>query len=386
MTALLAPFTGFVPTASYAHRIVGPPSSMLTSEQKDASRLDDLSFRHVVGRSARANYTEGQNWLARCHELEALQPVDSSVLIHRLTRGEFTATGLIADVSLAAYDNGLVKPHEATIAKTEGKMLDYMQSTRIFGNPVALAHRDQPDIAFSLTNHTQRTADIAFETIDGTKHSLWVIGGDHANTLCARFNDVLYVTDGHHRLAAASTLATSEGRPNAHIPAGVFAESELQVWAFARTITDETVVPADILSALHDRFDLEESDLDVPRPMASTEIGVRVDGRSFRLMIPAALIPTDSYDRLDVNLLQNLLLEPLFGVANPRTDERLSFTADTGDHAHDPDTHHAWFMPHRTSVRDVMMVADSGRAMPPKSTYFLPKLPSGIVIRPVDTD
>jgi len=73
-------------------------------------------------------------------------------------------------------------------------------------------------------------------------------------------------------------------------------------------------------------------------------------------------------------------------VTNPRTDSRLSFIADTADDAHNPDSYDAWFLPYPTSVRDVMMVADTGRAMPPKSTYFLPKLPSGLVIRPIDTD
>jgi uncharacterized protein (DUF1015 family) len=386
MTSLLTPFTGFIPSAAHAHRIVGPPSSMLSSEQKNASRLDDLSFRHVVGRGAGAHHAQAMDWLQRCRDLDALRPVDSSVIIHRLTRGAFIATGLIADVSLAAFDTGLVKRHETTIAKSERKMLKYMKSTRIFGNPVALAHYDHPEVAVSLASHTQRDADITFVAIDGMQHSLWVVAGDDAVNLCANFSDVLYITDGHHRLAAASALAAAEDRSDPHIPAGLFAENELKVWAFARAIKDQHVNTADIVNALREKFGLEESSLEVPRPTARQQVGVRIDDRSFVLTIPAALIPADPYDRLDVNLLQNLILEPLFGVTNPRTDSRLSFIADTADDAHDPDSYEAWFLPYPTSVRDVMMVADTGRAMPPKSTYFLPKLPSGLVIRPIDTD
>lgn len=386
MTSLLAPFTGFIPSAEHAPRIVGPPTSMISPEQKNASAGDELSFRHRVGRGARAPHSEAMKWLERCLALDALEPVDSAVIVHRLVRGDFTATGLIADVSLAAYDAGRIKRHEATIAKTERKMLDYMRSTRIFGNPVALAHLDHPDIAASLAAHANQPAKTVFESIDGTQHSLWVVSGDDARALCDSFSDVLYITDGHHRLAAASLLATAEGRPDPYLPAGLFAESELLLWAYARAIRDERLAAGDVLGALGRRFDLEESDRNVPRPHAPNEVGVRIDGRSFVLTIPDEMIPTDVYDRLAVNLLRDLVMIPAFGPMDPRTDPRLSFIADTGDAAHDPDSFDAWFLPYPTSVREVMAVADSGRTMPPKSTFFMPKLPSGLAVRLVDTD
>ena len=381
MTALLEPFTGFIPSADYAPRIVGPPRSMLSPDQLKASGLDELSFRHAVGRGASASHTEAMNWLHRCYELDALLPVESAVIVHRLRQGQFTAIGLIADVSLTAYDTGLIKRHETTIAKTERKMVKYMQTTRIFGNPVALAHHEHPEVAVSIERHAQRPADVAFEAIDGTHHSLWVVSGDDARELCNSFSDVLYITDGHHRLAAASSLAATDGVPNPHLPAGLFSANELRLRAFARAISDTAAASTDILSALNERFELEESDQLVPRPTTAHQIGVRIRSRSFMLTIPGDLIPADAYDRLDVNLLQDLVLEPLFGVTNPRTDDRLHFIADTSDDAHDGDSYDAWFLPHLTSARDVMMVADAGRAMPPKSTYFMPKLPSGLVIR-----
>jgi uncharacterized protein (DUF1015 family) len=358
---------------------------MLSRDQKKASRNDELSFRHMVGRGAGAGRTKAMNWLHRCIDLGALQPIDSAVVVHRLTRGDFSATGLIADVSLTAYDTGLVKRHETTIAKTQRKMLAYMESTRIFGNPVALAHRSRPDLAISLRHHSRHSADVTFTAIDGAEHSLWVVTGDDAQTMCDSFSDVLYITDGHHRLAAASALAEAEGRSNPHLPAAFFAEDELTIGAFARVIDDQDVVATDVLALLDERFDLQEVTQKVARPGTPQQMGVRIDGRSFLLTIPRAAVPTDTYDRLDVNLLQDLVLEPLFGVTNPRTDRRLRFVADTSAD-HDVDSCAAWFLPYPTSVPDVMLVADTGRAMPPKSTYFLPKVPSGLVIRPVDAD
>ena len=385
MTPLLVPFTGFVPTADFAHRIVGPPSSMLTEQQKEASRDDELSFRNRVGRGASAPLETAMRWLERCHELHALRPIDESVIVHSTTRGDVTAIGLIADVSLAAYDDGLVKKHEATIAKTERKMVDYMGSTRVFGNPVALAHRSKADVASTLAQHSQGDADITFDAADGSRHSLWIVGGGDAVALCESFTDELYITDGHHRLAGAATLARTEGRTDAHIPAGLFAEDELVVWAFSRAITDASVDAASVRDALATAFALDESEERVPRPTSPGQIGVRLDGQSYLLTIPPAQMPADRYARLDVNLLQTLILEPLFGVTDARTDNRLSFVADTGDEAHDVDGFDAWFLPYATSVDDVMTVADMGNTMPPKSTFFLPKMPSGLVIRPVDS-
>lgn len=386
MSSLLRPFTGFVPSAEYARRVVGPPSSMLTREQKMASSDDELSFRHVVGRGANAPFEQAMQWLELCKDLGALQPVADAVLVHRIERGPFRATGMLADVLLDAYDDGLIKRHEATIAKTQRKMVSYMESTRIFGNPVALAHRSLPDVSTLLDAHTQDGADVTFEAIDGATHSLWVVPGSQAQQLCDLIDDQLYITDGHHRLAAAAWLASNEGRSDASLPAAVFDEDELVLGAYARSVVDDSVDRADLIELLSTRFAMREVADPIPRPLVAHEIAVRIAQRSFLLTIPPELIPSDVYDQLDVTLLQDLILEPMFGITDPRTDRRLGFAADTTGVQHDVDACTAWFLPFPTSVPDVMAVADSGRAMPPKSTYFLPKVPSGLLVRPVDAD
>lgn len=357
---------------------------MLSPEQRNAPRDDELSFRHMVGRGARSDYTDAMNWLDRSREIGGLLPVESAVLVHRLEREDFSAIGFIADVSLDAYDRGGIKKHEATIAKTQDKMVDYMQSTRLFGNPVALAYRDRPELAQLLDHYSQGAPDLAFESIDRTRHAVWVVGGEDARTVCDGFADMIYITDGHHRLAAAAALAAEEGRSNAYLPAALFAESELTLGAFARAIDDESVVAEDVLDSLRQRFELRQVDQAIPRPAVPHEIGVRIDDRSFLLTIPEDSVPGDTYESLDVNLLQDLVLEPLFGVTDPRADHRVRFVADTADSDHDVGPDAVWFLPYPAPVSDVMIVADSGRAMPPKSTYFMPKVPSGLVIRRVD--
>jgi uncharacterized protein (DUF1015 family) len=386
MPPLVRPFTGFVPNAQFASRVVGPARALLAPELRNAGVDDPLSFRHVVGRSAGPPLDVAVAWVKHAQEIGALNPVVDAVIVHSAQREGARAVGVLADVSLDAYGDGNIKLHEKTIAKTEGKMVDYMASTRIYGNPVALAHRGDATLAALLARHVERAVDTEFATIDGTLHRLWIVTGDDAAALCDRFDGDLYIADGHHRLAAASVLAANEGRSGDYVPAGLYAEHECVVKAFARGIRDAPIVGDELIEKLSAEFELTELDEAVPRPMAQHTFGVRIADRSFLLTVPDELIEGDVYDRLDVNLLQHLILEPLFGIDNPRSDQRLDVIADVGPDAEHPERYDAWFLPYPTSVGEVMDVADMGRTMPPKSTFFQPKVPGGILVRPIDSD
>ena len=385
MTALLEPFTGFIPAPDLAHRIVGPPVSMLSPDDREAARLDPLSFRHVLGRGAGSSFEEAQEWLRTSRAMGALHPVGPAVFVYRLAKGDLVATGIVADVSITAYDSGLVKRHETTITKTEQKMASYMRTTRIYGNPVALAHRPHRAISAGIVGQTARDPDHSFIAADGFSHALWAIGGDEAYELCASFNDMLYITDGHHRLAAASIVAGEEDRADPHLPAGLFSADELRLRAFARCVVDPELDVAGVIARLNSEHRLEEVREVEARPRGRFDFGVKIGGSNYRLHIDRDRVPDDLYRSLDVNLLQDLILEPLFGISNPREDKRLRFIADKSEAIDESTDCSAWFLPFPASVSDVMAVADMGMAMPPKSTWFSPKLPSGLVIRLLDT-
>ncbi len=384
MTALLTPFRGYVPAVEFAHRVVGPPVSMLSPDQREAARTDPLSFRHVVGRGAGSSQKEAREWLETCRREGVLREVGPAVFVYRLAKDDLVATGLVADVSVGAYDSGLVKRHETTIARTEQKMARYMRTTRIYGNPVALAHRENERMSATIAAHTRRDADYSFVAGDGFSHALWEVAGDEANELCAAFEDTLYITDGHHRMAAASVLAAAEGRMDPHLPAGLFSADELRLRAFARCVVDPDIDADTVVKRLRSEYELDDVSEVEARPRGRFEFGVRIGGHCFRLRIDRAAVPDDFYRSLDVNLLQDRILEPVFGIANPRQDRRLHFTADHPALRSPKPACDAWFLPFPASVDDVMAVADSGRAMPPKSTWFGPKLPSGLVIRLLD--
>jgi uncharacterized protein (DUF1015 family) len=379
VTPLLQPITGFVPVSEYAHRVVGPPVSMLSPDQAEAARLDPLSFRHVIGRGTGTSNEEAAEWLRTCVDDGVLRAVGPAVFVYRLAKGDLVATGLVVDVSVAAYDSGLIKRHEMTLEDTETRMASHLRSVRISGNPVALAHRPDPEVDDVVAAYTVREPDVSFVAADGYAHSLWTIEGRAATGLCALFNDVLYITDGHHRLAAASLMAAQEGRPDLHIPCALFPSTELRIRGFARCVVDpeadvESIVEA--LGADHDLIAVTEVEA---RPTGRAEFGVRLGSRFFRLKIDHGSIPDDRYASMDVNLLQDLVLGPLFGITDPRHDRRLHFLPDT--HGRHPDSEcAAWFLPFPTSVADVLAVADAGLTMPPKSTWFAPKLPSGLVV------
>lgn len=384
VTALIRPFHGFVPASEFAHRIAGPPRSMLSAEQLQAASADPLSFRHVAGRGAGSSFNEAHTWLRTSEAAGVLHGIGPVVFVHRTAGADLVATGLIADVSLDAYRSGLVKRHELTLDKTEARMADYMRTTRIYGNPVALAHRSHTGIAAVIAAQTRREPDYSFNTADGFSHELWSIEGDEADELCAGFDETLYIVDGHHRLAAASLVAAEEGQADPRLLAGLFSADELHVRSFARCVVDPEVDPLSVINSLAAEHLLEEVGEHEARPRERLEFGVRIGDRAYRLRLDQRRVPTDPYAALDVNLLQDLILNPLFGIADPSQDRRLQFIADTFDEEHDDLDCAAWFLPFPVSVADVMATADGGRTMPPKSTWFAPKLPSGLVIRPLD--
>lgn len=384
MAALLRPFNGYVPAPEFAPRVVGPPVAMLSPDQREAARVDPLSFRHVVGKGAGTSVDEAERWIRSCNAEGVLQPVGPAIVIYQVASGGVVATGLIAEVSLDAYDNGRVKRHEDTLERTEQKMVKYMETTRIYGNPVALAHRHDPRVDDVIAASVTGDPHLAFAAADGSQHKLWVVDPQTSSAVCGWFSDELYITDGHHRLAAAASVARGEGRAASYLPAGVFPPEELQLRSFARCVADpdlDTERVIDQLQAEHDLVEVAATDVRPTRPL---EFGVKLAGRCYRLLLDPDRVPSDLYQSLDVNLLQSLILEPVLGIRDPRADARLHFVPDQPHVVHDELGCGAWFMPFPPTIDAVMAVADPGRSMPPKSTLFTPKLPSGLVVRRLD--
>lgn len=384
MCALLRPFTGYIPTAEFANRVVGPPSLTLSADQREQARTDPLSFRFAAGRAAGRSHDDAVAWIAERRADGALRSVEQAVLGYRQTQDDLVATGIIADASISAYELARVKRHERTIAKTLDKMAGYMRSTRVYGNPISLTHRPEPRVSTTTSAFTAQPADVSFRTVDDVAHELWLLEGSEAEYLCELFTTDLYITDGHHRLAAAAAVAAEESRTDAYLPAGVFSSEQLRLRSFARCIVDPQLDIAAAIDRISSRHQLYELGADQARPLAAGQFGVKLGNRYFRMQLDVRQAEMRPPDSLDVKMLQDQVLGPVFGITKPRKDKRLRFVADLTSQSHAAIEADAWFLPFPVQVTDVMAVADSGKVMPAKSTWFAPKVPSGLAIRTVD--
>jgi len=388
VTDLLRPFVGYIPASKFGRRIVGPPSATLTNEQRETTMGDPLSFRKSAGRNAACSADEAKKWISERLKHGELLPTDrAAVVVYRQEAGDFVAQGIIADLSLDGYQSGRVKRHEKTIAKTQQKMAEYMRATRVYGNPPVTAIGPKPGAEGAIAGLVGGTPDSTFTTVDGIRHQMWMVVGDAADGLCRQVDTDLYITDGHHRLAAAALAASIEDRPDARIPVGVFSASEFRLRSFARCISDpELDLPA-ATTRLQNEFELEEVGFgEALLPRTRFEFGAKIGRRYFRLRIPQDRVPDDHYSSLNTNLIQALVLGPVFGITHPRLDKRLRFVAHLDDSYEACPDADAWFLPFPLEVSDVMAVANSDRTMPAKSTWFTPKLPSGLVIRALDQE
>ncbi len=381
--ALLQPFTGYIPTSALGHRVAAPSGSVLTDEQRAAARLDPLSFRYAAGRGVHATHEDSSRWIEAALDQGAIQPIGPGVLIYRQTHEHGAGIGIVADVSLAAYDEERIKKHERTIAKTQKKMARYMEETRVYGNPVALAHLPHPRMESVIEGVTATDPISSFVTVDAARHEIWSVADADVDRLSRAFAYDLYITDGHHRLAAAAHVARKESRPDACLPAAIFSENQLRLRSFARCIDDPQMDVDRIVSQLNAHFELRPTSPAGARPRTHCEVGVKLGPGYFRLTIPQGMVPDDDYRSLDANLVQDLLLGPVFGITNPREDKRLTFVADIPVSQPHLDNAATWLLPHPASVGDVMRTADAGLVMPAKSTWFAPKAPSGLAIRSI---
>jgi len=304
-----------------------------------------------------------------------------------------TQTGLMALASVAEYDQQIVKKHELTRPKKEQDRVDHVDTLGAQTGLVFLAWRDaaSPDCRALLA----RLADAlepawTVHTPDGVTHSLTVISSEaDLSSVEAVFQDVdaLYIADGHHRSAAASRVcAMREGRGGSDgFLAGIFPDSELQVLAYNRVVRDLNGHSQDaFLRAVEEHFEVTP---DVPAaPAQRGGFTMRLGATWFGLSPRPGVVPSDDpVGSLDVAVLQDRILGPLLGIDDPRRDERIRFVGGIRGHqaleaAVDSGEAAVAFHVFPTGMDQLFDVADAGRLMPPKSTWFEPKLRGGVVI------
>ncbi len=407
---LIRPFAGLRPRREDAAAVAAPPYDVLSSgEARRVVVGKPLSFLHVskaeidlpadVDPYAPAVYRRSaENFQGLIDSGVLHRDDDECYYAYRLQMGEHVQTGLVAVASVAAYDNNRIRRHELTRPDKEDDRVRQIEALNAQTGPVLLAHPPCQEAENLLTGVTSQAPAADVITGDGIRHTVWTIGErDRIERITTAFDAMpaLYIADGHHRSAAASRVAAArrDGRttPAAeYFLAVIFPATQMRILDYNRVVRDLNGYHAEsFLAALGERFRVQPSAAAVHSERPGV-FGAYLAGHWYRLEIESALADVaDPVRRLDVSLLSEHLLEPLLGIRDLRRDTRIDFVGgvrglgelerrvDCGEMA-------VAFALHPTPMSALMAVAEAGEMMPPKSTWFEPKLADGLVSHLLD--
>jgi len=376
------------------------------------ARDNPLSFLHVVKPEidldpstdiySDAVYAKGAENLRRLIDDRVLLRDEKPALyLYRQKMGDHIQTGVVVGASVDEYEADLIKKHEHTRPVKEDDRTRHVDALDANTGPVFLTYKARPEIDALVEGLTAADPVYDFVAPDGIQHVLWVV--DRAadrDALVDAFAQVpeLYVADGHHRSAAGTRIRSlrRDANPSHNGEEGynfflsvIFPDNQMKILDYNRVVKDlNGRDAATVLERAAESFEVTR--VADGRPDQRGTFGMYLDGAWHRLIAKAEAIPVDDpVNSLDVALLQNNLLAPVLGIGDPRSDERIDFVGgirglgelekrvDSGDWA-------VAFALYPTAIDQLFAVADAGLVMPPKSTWFEPKLRSGLIVRPLD--
>ncbi len=411
--ARLQPFRALRPPRDLAERVASPPYDVLSSDEARAmADGNPYSFLHInkpeidlppgTDLYADAVYAKGAENVHRFVDEGILVREEIPALyVYRQRMGDHAQIGVVAGCSVDEYEADLIKKHEHTRQKKEDDRTRHTDETGINAGPVFLTYRAQPDIDELVGRLTSARPTYDITTPDSIQHTVWVVAepGDVA-ALQRAFARVpaLYVADGHHRSAAGVRVRELRRARNPHhtgheeynyFLAVVFPHDQLNIMDYNRVVRDLAGLgEEELLARLEERFEVAAAE--DGRPVRPRTFGMYLKGRWYRLQAREGSYPAgDPVGSLDVAILQNNLLTPILGIGDPRADERIDFVGGIrGLEELERRVHSGnWkiaFALYPTSIEQLFAVADAGLVMPPKSTWFEPKLRSGLIARPLD--
>jgi uncharacterized protein (DUF1015 family) len=405
---LIKPFRALRPAPGRAGEVLAPPYDVLSSaEARERTADKPRSFLHVskpeidldpaINPYDQAVYAKGADNFARMIAAGVLvRDPKPRYYVYRLSDGARRQTGLGAVASLDEYENNRIRKHEHTTPAKEDDRVRQIEAVNAQTGPVMMGYPAAPEIDALLAKASVRAPDVDVTADDGVRHQLWVIDDDATIAALTRAVDALpalYIGDGHHRTAAAARVARARGDgPGSHryFLSVIFPAREMTILDYNRVLRDlNGRRPQQLLTELRKCFAVELSDEPV-RPTTAGEFGMHLAGEWHRLTIRPDLVPKgDPIGRLPITLLTRNVIEPLFSITDPRTDKRIDFVGGgrglaelerrvaSGEMA-------VAFALYPTQMPDLMAVADAGGIMPPKSTWFEPKLADGMVSHVLD--
>lgn len=404
----IKPFAALRPPAEFAHLLASPPYDTLEPEEALALASGNMkSFVRIIrpevdlppGTDVHADevYARGAANLA---EFKAaglfVREALPCLYVYRQVVGEHRQVGVVACCHAEDYENGAIVRHEKTRPDKQEDRTRHIESLKANAGPVFLTYPDVEAID-ALVEDVEDTIPLYDVTAQGgVQHTIWRVPGEGELARCLAGLEKVYIADGHHRAAAAATVATRHGSANpAHTGEEeynwfltvLFPASQLRVLPYNRTVSDLNGLSEEaFLEAVRRHFDVSADAH--PEPPGACRASMYLGGRWYGLSWDVA-DGTDPVLALDVSVLQDRLLHPILGIDDPRRNERIAFIGgirgtreleariDSGRDA-------VAFSVYPVSVRQIMDVSDAGEIMPPKSTWFEPKLLSGLFVHELD--
>lgn len=409
---LFRPFKAVRPAPEFAAEVAAPPYDVLdTKEARVKASGKPYSFLHIS--KAEIDLPENtnpydpsvyiksaQNYVFLLNNGVLKQDEKPCYYVYRAIMGDHVQTGLAVAASVAEYDKNRIRRHEFTRIDKEDDRVRQIDALSAQTGPVLLAYHQIPATDAVIKKTTKRPPAYEVTADNDVRHAVWIIDNDEdIRTITSAFDkqDVVYIADGHHRSAAASRVAKKRAEQNPNhtgaedynsFLAVAFPIEEMKILDYNRIVKDlNGLTPADFLKALEKDFIVSAVE-GIAGPREKNTFGLYLEKQWYLLILKNKPAGNDPVKLLDVSLLSDLVLDPVLGIKDLRKDKRIDFVGgmrglkelqtrvDSGDFA-------AAFALYPTQMSELTAVADSGQVMPPKSTWFEPKLADGLISNPI---
>ena len=401
--ANIKPFRALRPKKDLAEKVASRPYDVLNSDEaREEAEGNEYSFLHItkseidlpgdIDIHSTAVYEKAKANLQHLVSNKTLFQEDSECYyIYQLRMNGRSQTGLVCVSSVEDYFNDIIKKHEFTRPEKEKDRIDHMQTIRAQTGNVFLAYRDVGELNSIINSwQTNYKPEYDFNADDGIQHTVWVINDQKIITAITKLFDeqvpFTYIADGHHRAASAAKVskALKESKDAKYFLTTIFPSSQLAILDYNRVVKDlNGLSKEELLKALNKDFDVSNSERAV-KPQNLHEFGMFIEGEWYELKAKEGSFKDDPIGVLDVSILSNNILDKLLGIKDQRTDKRIDFVGgirglnELEKRVNSGEMKVAFSL-HPVSLDQLFDIADSGNVMPPKSTWFEPKLRDGLL-------
>ncbi len=409
----IKPFKGLRPSKDKVKDVASPPYDVLNLEEARVKvENQPHSFLHVVKPEIDLPknvdlyddkvYQKGRENLQNLiKEKIMVQDSKDCYYLYKLVMDNISEVGLVACASIEDYEKDVIKKHEHTIAIKEADRIKHVDILNANTGPVFLTYKARKEIDEIFENVMRDNPVYDFEAEDDVKHTFWKISDDSTiEKITGQFKEInnLYVADGHHRSASGTIVGQRRRKENPNHTGNeeynfflsvIFPHDQLYIMDYNRVAKDfNGLKKNEFLNKVREKFELEQSKVPL-KPQKKHRFGMYLDGQWYRLIAKEdSFDSNDPVKSLDVTILQNNLLTPILNIVNPKKDKKIDFIGGIRGLSELERRVNAGesvaFSMFPTSIEELMEIADAGKIMPPKSTWFEPKLRSGIIVHLLD--